>query len=136
MIAVPAVGLGVVFMPCSITLDSDNLLKRQYPSPGGAYMIASEPTDSVGLAEVTFDGVVAGSEIRVFLPDMTEVAGVETCAANQVLSWPVYASALLNAVRILILNEQYRLKEIAFTAQPGAQTLPIQMEPDKWFRNP
>lgn len=95
------------------------------------------PTDPSGVATVTFAGVQAGSEIRVYLPDMTEVAGIESCTADQALSWPAYApGSPNNTVRIVILSIGYRLKEFTYTTVVGAQNLPVQQERDQWYSNP
>ncbi|MBA4340892.1 MAG: hypothetical protein C0423_01940 [Methylibium sp.] len=137
MISTPATGVGVVFQAASVVVDSDALVKRQYPTPGGSFCFSLEATDSLGAAQVTFAGVQAGSEIRVYLPDMTEVAGIENCAANQTLSWSVFApGSPNNTVRIVILSTGYRLKEFNYTASVGAQNLPIQQERDQWYSNP
>lgn len=94
-------------------------------------------TDSIGNAVVTFSGVKSGSEIRVYLPDQTEAAGVETCAADQVLTWGAYApGSANNVVRVVIVHPSYRIKEFTYTAYVGAQTLPVQQELDKWYSNP
>jgi len=94
-------------------------------------------TDPVGTATVTFAGVNAGSEIRVYLPDGTETAGVETCDANHVLTWNVYqAGNANNVVTIRIVNTAYKIKEFNYTSAAGAQTLPVQQEADKWYSNP
>ena len=95
------------------------------------------PTETVGMTYVTFDGVSAASEIRVFLPDASEVAGVESCDANQVLSWGVYASGNANnTVRIVIIHPNYRIKEFTYTSRLGEQSIPVQQESDKWYSNP
>lgn len=95
------------------------------------------PDDPIGLATVTFAGVNAGSEIRVYLSDMTEVAGVESGAADQSLSWDVYApGSPNNAVRIVIIHPSYKIKEFTYTATAGSQNIPVQQEPDKWYSNP
>lgn len=94
-------------------------------------------TDPIGTATVTFSGVNAGSEIRVYLPDGTETAGVETCDANHVLTWSVYAPGNANnVVTIRIVHTAYKIKEFDYTSAEGAQTLPVQQEADKWYRNP
>jgi len=99
--------------------------------------LAPLPDDSIGSATTTFSGVNAGSEIRVYLPDTTEAAGIETCAADQVLSWPVYASGSPNnTVRIVIVHPNYKIKEFAYTASVGNQSIPVQQELDKWYSNP
>ena len=95
------------------------------------------PTDPIGMTTVVFSGVNAGTEIRVYLPDTTETAGVEGCVANQVLTWPVYASGSPNnEVRVVIVHPQYKIKEFAYSASPGNQSLPVQQELDKWYSNP
>lgn len=97
----------------------------------------SFPTDPVGTTTVTFSGVNAGSEIRIYLPDTTEAAGIETCAADQTLSWPVYsAGSPNNTVRIVIVHPDYKIKEFNYTSIVGTQSLPVQQERDKWYSNP
>ena len=94
------------------------------------------PSDPIGIAEVTFAGVVAGSEIRCFRADGSEAGGVESAVANQVLSWGVYADAAQNAVTIRVIHPAFKIREFTYTAQVGAQSIPVQQEPDKWYRNP
>lgn len=94
-------------------------------------------TDPVGSTTVTFAGVNAGSEIRVYLPDGSEAAGVESCAADQVLTWPVYVSGSpSNTVRVVVVNTAYKIKEFNYAVTLGNQSLPIQQEPDTWYSNP
>lgn len=95
------------------------------------------PTEPVGTTTVTFDGINAGSEIRVYLPDGTEAAGIESCAADQVLSWSVYApGSPNNTVTVRIVHPFYKIKEFDYTASTGAVSLPVQQEIDKWYSNP
>lgn len=104
---------------------------------GSAVGVSRWPTDPIGFATVTFSGVNAGSEIRVYLSDMTEVAGVESGAADQSLSWDVYApGSPNNTVRIVIIHPSYKIKEFTYTATAGSQNIPVQQEPDKWYSNP
>ena len=94
-------------------------------------------TDPIGTTTVTFAGVNAGSEIRVYLPDGTEAAGVETCDANHVLTWSVYApGSSNNTVTIRIVNTAYKIKEFSYTSVAGTQSLPVPQEADKWDVNP
>lgn len=110
---------------------------RQFGTEGGYYSAATFPTDPIGTTTVTFDGVNPDSEIRVYLPDGTEVAGVENCAANQELTWAVYAAGSPNnVVTIRIVNWLYDIKELTYTSTPGNVTLPIQQKRDKWSLNP
>lgn len=95
------------------------------------------PTEPVGTTTVTFDGINAGSEIRVYLPDGTEAAGIESCAADQVLSWSVYApGSPNNTVTVRIVHPTYKIKEFDYTVSAGAVSLPVQQEIDKWYSNP
>lgn len=105
--------------------------------PGAGIGTLRLPTDPVGTTDVTFDGVNAGSEIRVYLPDGTEAAGIESCAADQVLSWSVYApGSPNNTVTVRIVHPTYKIKEFDYTASTGAVSLPVQQEVDKWYSNP
>lgn len=95
------------------------------------------PTDPIGNTVVTFKGVQAGSEIRVYAPDQTEVAGVESCSADHQLVWPAYAVGNPNnTVRIVILRLDLKIKEFIYESSVGLQNLPVQQEPDKWHSNP
>ena len=99
--------------------------------------VSSWATDPIGSTTVTFDGVHAGSEIRVYLYDMTELAGVESSTDNPSLAWSVYANGSANnIVRIVIVHPNYRIKEFNYTSRVGAQSIPVQQEPDKWYSNP
>lgn len=102
-----------------------------------AWSVNRFPTDPVGTTTVTFDGVVAGSEIRVYLPDTTEVSGIESCAAAQALTWSVYApGSANNTVRIVIIHPDYKIKEFNYVSSVGNQSIPVQPELDKWYSNP
>ena len=99
--------------------------------------VAALPTDPIGATTVTFSGVNAGSEIRVYLPDGTETAGVETCDANHVLTWQVYApGSANNAVTVRIVANAWKIKEFNYTSAVGNVSLPVQQEADKWYSNP
>ena len=95
------------------------------------------PTDPYGNTTVTFQGINADTEIRVYLPDGTEVAGVESCDANHVLTWGVYPSGdPKNTVRITLLLRGYRWQSFQFTATLGAMTIPIFQITDLGYHNP
>lgn len=103
----------------------------------GSYSEQKAATDPIGDTTVTFSGVNAGSEIRVYLSDGTEVAGIENCATDQTLAWPVYAGGSSNnTVRVVVVNTAYKIKEFTYTVSLGNQSLPIQQEADKWYSNP
>lgn len=95
------------------------------------------PTDPIGTTTVVFDGVHAGSEIHVYLPDGTELAGVESCEANPVLSWPVYASGSANnTVSITLIKRGLRWQKFNYTSKAGEQSIPIFPLPDLGYNNP
>lgn len=101
------------------------------------FAIERLPTEPVGTTTVTFSGVNANSEIRVYLPDGTEAAGIETCSADHVLTWNVYApGSANNTVTIRIVHVDYKIKEFDYTSSVGAVSLPVQQERDKWYSNP
>jgi len=96
-----------------------------------AFAVQSWPTDPVGTTTVTFQGVQAGTEIRVYLPDGTEAAGVESCTADPVLTWQVYAAGSPNnTVFITLLLRGYRWQRFPFQSVVGSQTIPIFQIPD------
>lgn len=102
-----------------------------------SYSIQKLATDSIGNTTVTFQGVNANSEIRVYLPDGTEVAGVELCDADHELTWGVYSvGSANNTVRMVVVHPNYKIKEFNYTASAGVASLPIQQEADKWYNNP
>lgn len=137
MISVPAAGPGVIFLAHTVVVDSDAVVKRQYPTPGGSYCISLEPTDSLGAARITFAGIQPGSEIHVYLPDMTEVAGTESCEANQVLEWPVYMlGSPNNTVYITIIKRGLRWMRFNYVSSVGAKEIPIFQQPDLGYSNP
>jgi hypothetical protein len=104
------------------------------PFPDGIVGVFKLPTDPIGSATVTFDGVQADSEIRVFLNGV-EVAGIESCAANQVLSWSVY-NILGDSVRIVIASIAYENLNLVITIKKGDSLIPIQQKPDRWYKDP
>lgn len=111
--------------------------RPQRPQNLAVYSLSPLPTDSIGTMTATFDGVHAGSEIRVYLPDGTEVAGIESCADDQVLSWDAYADGSANNnVTIRIVNNAYKVREIAYTTRTGAQSISIQQDADRVYLNP
>jgi len=98
--------------------------------------VAALPTDPIGTTTVTFSGIQADTEIRVYLPDGTELTGIESCAANQALTWPVYAPGANSVVTIRLVNTAYKIKEFDYTPTVGTQSLPVQQEADRWYSNP
>lgn len=105
--------------------------------------VARLPTDPIGTTTVTFSGVAAGSEIRVYLPDGpngaagTEVAGLDSCVENQQLSWAVYApGSPNNNVWIHLLKRGLRWQKFSYTSKVGAQSIPIFQNTDLGYNNP
>lgn len=111
--------------------------------PGAVLGKLRLPTDPIGTTTVTFDGVVAGSEIRVYLPDGvggsagTEVAGLDYCVAQQQLTWPVYAGGSPNnTVWIHIIKRGLRWMKFPYASKSGAQSIPIFQNTDLGYNNP
>ena len=87
----------------------------------------------LGAVTMTFAGVKAGTEIRVYDASGNEKAGIESCAADQVLTWATDATEVLT-YRLIHLS--YGIKEFDYTTPVGVQTLPIQQSADRWWSNP
>lgn len=85
------------------------------------------PNDfAVASTTVTFSGVIAGTEIRVYRFDGVELAGIEECVANQVLTWETYAlGSFYNVVQITLLLRGYRWQKFPLTSTIGARSIPI-----------
>jgi hypothetical protein len=94
------------------------------------------PTDPLKYVNLTFDGVNANSEIRIYRnSDGSETAGVELCDANHVFSGvPYYGTGQVCTIRIV--HPDYKIKEFSYTIPGVDQTIPIQQELDKWYSNP
>lgn len=122
-------------MFCSYGADLERT--KSMPAMPASLSIAALPTDPIGSATVTFSGVQAGTEIRVYLPDGTEAAGVEDCTADPVLTWPVYAAGSPNnTVFITLLKRGYRWQRFNYHSIVGSQTLPIFQIADLGYSNP
>jgi hypothetical protein len=116
---------------------SGEAIKVCVPMDGACFSTQKLSTDSIGNTTVTFQGINANSEIRVYLPDGTEAAGVELCNANHVLTWGVYSpGSANNTVRVVVVHPDYKIKEFDYTAAAGNASLPIQQELDRWYSNP
>lgn len=132
---VPASGMGV--MPCVWSYDTLDIGQK---SVGNSDVFGRQrlPGEPLGNTVLTFEGVNAGSEIRMYLPSGAEAAGVESCSADHQLNCDFYGAGDPNNTLIIrIVHTAYKIKEFTFTVQPiSAQSMPIQQEPDKWFSNP
>jgi len=100
----------------------------------GTYAVQRLPTDPLGYVTATFDGVHAGSEIRIFSLAGVERAGVESCDADHVLTWGVYGSP--DTVIVRIVHVAYKIKEFTLRVSKGSATIPVQQELDPWYSNP
>lgn len=110
---------------------------RSQPSNAEWVSRLSLPDDPSGSTSVTFDGIAPGSEIHVYLPDGTEVAGTESCSANQELTWPVYAGGSPNnTVTITIIKRGLRWQKFPYQSKAGSQSIPIFQNPDLGYSNP
>lgn len=133
-VAMPVVGPAIFAADCRTF---DGALKVTHFLGAATFDVERLPTDSIGSSTVAFLGVNAGCEIRVFLPSGVETAGIESCVADQVLTWPVYSPGNSNNnVTIRIVGNAFKIKEFPYTTQPGSVTLPVQQELDRWYSNP
>jgi hypothetical protein len=93
------------------------------------------PTDPIALVTLIFDGVNADSEIRIYRNSTgEELAGIESCAANQALTVPYFGDGQVTTVRII--NAAYEILEFQYTVPSVDQKIPIQKRPDRWYKNP
>lgn len=132
-----SIAMGSAMRGCATAIQFGQSRRRSAFQPCSGLFFAPLPDDPTGFANVTFSGVVAGSEIRVYDPDLNELAGIESCAADQVLSWSVYApGSPYNTVQVKVVALGYKIKDFPYTSQVGNQSIPVQMEIDPWYRNP
>lgn len=82
---------------------------------------------------VTFQGIVAGSEIHIYDSAGNELVGVESCDANHVLTWNIPANP---AVTITIIKRGLRWMKFSYTSEAGTQSLPIFQIADLGYNNP
>lgn len=104
------------------------------PGPGATVARSRLPSDPIGSITATFAGVHADSEIRVYSALGVELAGIESCAADQALTWDIFTSS--DVVTIRIIAQAYRLKEFTYVAHKGGAEISVQQERDKFFSNP
>lgn len=98
----------------------------------GCYEFDHGYGDHPASTTVTFSGVNAGSEIRVYDASGNELAGVESSTANPELTWVLSTGD----VRIVVVHLDYKVKDFQYTPISGAVSLPVQQEADSWYRNP
>ena len=82
---------------------------------------------------VTFLGVVAGSEIHVYDSEDNELVGTESCTANQSLTWGIPTNP---NVKITIIKRGLRWMKFTYLSEEGPQTIPIFPQPDLGYNNP
>lgn len=124
---------GAIGNPHVVTLVGDLPGLRPIGSVGVGRMRL--PSEAIGSTTVTFEGIKPGSEVRIYNPYGIELAGIETCATDQALSFDVFAPAY-NLTTIRIIHLDYKIKEFTYRPVVGAQSIPIQQEPDHWYKNP
>lgn len=130
----PQVEAGVAFYGAVPSDIADDVRPNYMDGAAAAYDVGAYEYDhGYGLepvsTTVTFAGVNADSEIRVYDSSGTELAGVESCTANPELTWTIP----IGDVRIVIIHIEYDIKEFNYTSAAGAQTLPVQQYVDAWY---
>lgn len=98
----------------------------------GCYEFDHGYGDHPASTTVTFSGVHAGSEIRVYDASGNELAGVESSTANPELTWVLSTGD----VRVVVVHLDYKIKDFQYTPVAGAVSLPVQQEADSWYSNP
>ena len=98
----------------------------------GCYEFDHGYGDHPASTTVTFSGVHAGSEIRVYDASGNELAGVESCTTNPALTWALSTGD----VRVVVVHLAYKIKDFQYTPVAGAVSLPVQQEADSWYSNP
>lgn len=87
----------------------------------------------LGAISITFIDIKADTEIRIFNALGFEVAGVESCIADQTLIWNADNEGVFT---IRLISLVYGLQEFTYTATVGEHSIPIQQEIDPWFKDP
>lgn len=116
MIATPATGIGVVFQPAAVAVDSDASLKRQYPTPGGAFFFAREATDALGPYTLTLTNLIVGSVIQIEKQAGGTLANRVATSATEVFALGAYAAGNpSNDLRIKVRKGSAAPKYLPFT---------------------
>lgn len=133
MIATPATGIGVVFQPAAVAVDSDTPVKRQYPTPGGAFFFAREASDALGPFTLTLTNLIVGSAIQIETQAGVPVENRTADSATEVFNLAAYESG--NDLRIKVRKGSsapyYQPYETQTTAFVGAQTIFVSQTPDE-----
>jgi hypothetical protein len=86
---------------------------------------------------LTFDGVPAGTEIRIYDQlgaSAVELAGVESSAANPSLT--VTYTGPGQVVWVTVASLTRKLQQFQLTVPAEDTTVPMQMSLDPWYSNP
>lgn len=106
-------------------------------SSGAAFGVFRFPTDPVGIITLRFSGIMAGSELHLFLPDGTPHAAVESAVANQEITVNRFASGNPNNnVRVLIVSLGYENLDFQYELPTSDALVPIFQRIDRNYRNP
>lgn len=135
MIATPATGIGVVFQPAAVAVDSDASVKRQYPTPGGAFFFARESTDAIGQYTLTLTNLIVGSAIQVEKQVGGTLVNRVAASTTEVFALGAYGSGNpSNDLRIKVRKGSsapfYQPYETQATAFVGSQSIFVSQIPD------
>jgi hypothetical protein len=104
---------------------------------GNTTSIERLPTEPIGSVTLTFDGVQAGSEVRIYDQlgaAAVELAGVESCDVNPGLVVPYYGPGQTAQVVIIALSR--KIKSFPISVPSSDATVPAQQDVDPWYSNP
>lgn len=98
-----------------------------------ATMQSSASLYPMGQCIGTFNGVEAGSEIRIYDENDVELAGVENCFASPTLSWPIPSNPV---VKVTVIKRGRQWRKFTVTSIDGALTIPVFQPVDRGYNNP
>lgn len=135
MIATPATGVGVVFQPAAVAVDSDASLKRQYPTPGGAFFFARESTDAIGQYTLTLTNLIVGSAVQIEKQSGGTLVNRVATGTTEVFALGAYGSGNpSNDLRIKVRKGSaapfYQPFETQAAAFVGSQSIFVAQIPD------
>lgn len=94
-------------------------------------------TDAVGTVNVSFSGVKAGSEIKLFDQVGELLAGVESAAGTPAFVLSRFSDGSPNNdVRVLIISLSYEVLDFVITLTSANTNIPVFQRKDRNYRNP
>ena len=136
--AVALIPATVGFFPPPLEIKTLDIFTRSdaYGQDLGLFHTQVLSGEAIGQTTVTFSGVIVGTEIRVLLANGTELAGVESCTANQALTWNLYVPGHANNnVTIRFVSLGYEIFQLNYVTTLGFALIPVQQRVDRNYQN-